>query len=273
MGANEMPGQNPFLTTAGLTKTSLTTAGLTKTGLRTTGLRTTGLTTTGLTVIGLLLTATAPTIAATLSVADLTANDLVVTEYLANPVGVSDTSGEYFEIYNRTLDGIDLAGLIVRDDGSNTFTVSSLTGSSLLLPAGGFAVFANSDGVALGLSPAYMYGSAMALTNSADEIGLYRPDDTLINKVMYSDGDSFGAGIAHELDVISASLPSVTGGPTLGSDFIAATAILNLGNFGSPGAAGNTRLAAPAVPLPAGAWLLSSALALLAGRRKRKDPA
>jgi hypothetical protein len=258
MGANEMPGQNPFLTTAGLTKT----------GLRKTGLRTTGLTTTGLTVIGLLLTATAPTIAATLSVADLTANDLVVTEYLANPVGVSDTSGEYFEIYNRTLDGIDLAGLIVRDDGSNTFTVSSL-----LLPAGGFAVFANSDGVALGLSPAYMYGSAMALTNSADEIGLYRPDDTLINKVMYSDGDSFGAGIAHELDVISASLPSVTGGPTLGSDFIAATAILNLGNFGSPGAAGNTRLEAPTVPLPAGAWLLSSALALLAGRRKRKDPA
>jgi hypothetical protein len=263
MGANEMPGQNPFLTTAGLTKT---------------GLRTTGLTTTGLTVIGLLLTATAPTIAATLSVADLTANDLVVTEYLANPVGVSDTSGEYFEVYNRTLDDIDLTGLIVRDDGSNTFTVSSLPvssliGSSLLLPAGGFAVFANSDGVALGLSPAYMYGSTMALTNSADEIGLYRPDDTLINKVMYSDGDSFGAGIAHELDVISASLPSVTGGPTLGSDFIAATAILNLGNFGSPGAAGNTRLEAPAVPLPAGAWLLSSALALLAGRRKRKDPA
>jgi hypothetical protein len=232
------------------------------------GLTLGGLTLAGLTLAGLLLTANSPAMAATLTVADLAPNDLVVTEYLANPIGISDTSGEYFEVYNTTLEDIDLAGLVVRDDGSNTFTVSSL-----VVTAGGFTVFANSDGAALGLSPSYVYGSAMSLTNGDDEIGLYRPDDTLINKVVYSDGDSFGAGIAHELDVLSASLPTVTVGPAAGSNFVAATAMLNLGNFGSPGAAGNTLLAAPAVPLPAGVWLLSSALAVLTYSRKRKDPA
>lgn len=205
--------------------------------------------------------------ATTLSVADLMPNDLVITEYLANPIGISDTSGEYFEIYNATLDDIDLTGLIIRDDGSNTFTVSALT-----LIAGGFAVFANSDGTALGLPTPYEYGGAMALTNSDDEIGLYRPDDALINKVIYTDGDGFGAGVAHELDVVSASLPNVTAGPASGTDFVAATAALNLGNFGSPGSAGNTQLAAPAVPLPASIWFLSSGLALLGWYRKRKDP-
>jgi len=237
---------------------------LTNVGLTNVGLTNVGPTITGLTIAGLLLTASMPAMAATITVADLAPNDLVVTEYLANPIGISDTSGEYFEVYNTTLNDIDLAGLVVRDDGSNAFTVTAL-----VVTAGGFAVFANSDGAALGLTPSYVYGGAMSLTNGDDEIGLYRPDDALINKVVYSDGDSFGAGVAHELDVLSASLPSVTAGPAAGSNFVAATAMLNLGNFGSPGAAGNTLLAAPAVPLPAGVWLLSSALAVLAWRRKR----
>jgi len=217
---------------------------------------------------GLFLSTSAPVTAALLTVTQLAPNDLVITEYLANPIGVSDSDGEYFEIYNTTSNDIDLDGLVVRDDGSNAFTVPTL-----IISAGTFAVFANSDGVALGLSPAYVYAGAMALTNGDDEIGLYRPDDLLINQVIYSDGDNFGAGIAHELAVISASLPVVTTGPTAGADFIAASGMLNLGNFGSPGAAGNTQLNAPAVPLPASAWLMASALSLLVWLSKRKDPA
>lgn len=225
--------------------------------------------TAGLLATCLLLPASMPVLAATLTAAELAPNELIITEYLANPVGVSDTSGEYFEIYNATLHDIDLSGLIVRDDGSNAFTVSSL-----LLTAGQFAVFANFDGLALGLTPTYEYGGAMSLTNSDDEIGLYRPDDTLINKVVYTDGDAFGAGVAHELAAVGAALPIITTGPAAGSDFVAATAALDLGNFGSPGAAGNTQLTAPAVPLPASIWFLSSALMLLGGWRcQRKDPA
>jgi hypothetical protein len=202
--------------------------------------------------------------AATLTVSDLAPNNLVITEYLANPVGVSDADGEYFEIFNATSATIDLDGLIVRDDGSNSFTVTALSIGPL-----SFAVFSGADGTALGLTPDFVYGGGMSLTNGDDEIGLFRPDDTLINKVAYTDGDQFGAGIAHELGLLNAATPALTVGPTAGMDFVAATAMLPVGNFGSPGAPGNTRVELAAVPLPAGAWMFLSALSALGWVRRR----
>ena len=47
--------------------------------------------------------------AAILNTATLTPNSLVITEYLANPIGVSDSEGEYFEIFNTTNSDIDLS--------------------------------------------------------------------------------------------------------------------------------------------------------------------
>ncbi len=204
--------------------------------------------------------------AATISVANITPSNLVITEYLANPIGISDAAGEYFEIFNTTTDTIDLAGLIVRDDGSNAFTVS---GPTLLIAPLSFAVFSSSDGSSLGLLPDYVYGSAMTLTNGEDEIGLYRPDDTLINKVAYSDGDQFGAGIAHELVAFSPTSPVLTLGPALGTDFMAATTALPFGNFGSPGMPGSTTVSVPGVPLPASVWMFGSALSILGWTRRR----
>ena len=119
----------------------------------------------------------------------ITPNSLVITEYMADPIGVSDSEGEYFEIFNATSSDIDLSDLIIRDDGSNSFTVSGL-----LIAAGSFSVFSNFDGVSLGFTPDYIYSGSMSLTNTDDEIGLFRPDDMLINKVAYSDGDFFGDG-------------------------------------------------------------------------------
>lgn len=210
------------------------------------------------------LLSAASTHGATLGVADLNPNSLVISEYLANPVGVADADGEYFEIFNATAHTIDLDGLVVRDDGSNQFTVPGVSIGPL-----SFAVFSSADGAPLGITPAFVYGGSMALTNADDEIGLYRPDDSLINKVAYTDGDSFGAGIAHELSALNASTPVLLFGPTLGMDFVAATDALPLGNFGSPGGAGNTLVDVPAVPLPAAAWMFMSALGILGWLRKR----
>ena len=204
------------------------------------------------------------TIAATLSVADLAPNDLVITEYLANPVGIADAAGEYFEIFNTTDNLIDLNGLVVRDDGSNSFTVIALT-----LAPQNFAVFSSSDGSSLGISPDYIYGSSMALTNTDDEIGLYQADGTAIHQLRYDDGDNFGAGIAHELNVLDWMTPTVVNGPSAGTDFIAATAMLPFSNFGSPGFAGNTSIDLAPVPLPASIWLFGSALGLLSWARRK----
>ena len=204
------------------------------------------------------------TIAATLTVADLAPNNLIITEYLANPVGISDSAGEYFEIFNTTDNPIELDGLVIRDDGSNSFTVNTL-----MLAAKSFAVFSSSDGMSLGITPDYIYGNGMALTNTDDEIGLYQPDGTAIHQLSYDDGDNFGAGIAHELDVLDWMTPSIVIGPASGTDFIAATAMLPFENFGSPGFAGNTYIDLATVPLPAGVWLFGSALGMLGWARRK----
>ena len=201
--------------------------------------------------------------AAILTVTDLAPNDLIITEYLANPVGMDDADGEYFEIFNTTGHLVDLGGLIVRDEGSNTFTVTALT-----LAAQSFAVFSSSNGASLGIIPDYVYGGSMALTNTDDEIGLYRADGSAIHRLAYDDGDFFGAGIAHELDTLDAVTPAFVNGPASGTVFIAATALLPLGNAGSPGFAGNTKIDLPTVPVPASVWMLGSALGMLGWARR-----
>jgi hypothetical protein len=210
----------------------------------------------------LFLSAASP--AATLTATTLSPNSLVVTEYLANPVGVSDSEGEYFEIFNTTNFDIDLSGLIIRDDGSNNFIVSSL----IIGPAS-FAVFSNFDGVSMGFTPDYIYSGSMSLTNTDDEIGLYRPDDMLINKVAYSDGDFFGDGISHELNELTVATPSLLFGPQLGMDYMAAVSGLPLGNFGSPGFAGGTSIDLAPVPLPPAVWMFGAALSILGWIRRR----
>jgi hypothetical protein len=130
-------------------------------------------------------------------------------------------------------------------------------------------VFSSSDGSALGIVPDYVYGGGMALTNTDDEIGLYRPDGTAIHQLIYADGDFFGAGIAHELAVLSPATPAILTGPTSGPDFIAATAMLPLNNAGSPGFAGNTTIDLATVPIPASIWMFGSALSMLGWARRK----
>ncbi len=205
--------------------------------------------------------------AATIQVDQLNPYDLIITEYLADPLGVSDAEAEYFEIFNTRDDTVDLTGLIVQDDGSNSFTVTALS-----IAPRSFAVLSNGDGTALGFAVDYIYGGSMSLTNADDEVSLLRPDATLIHKLAYTDGDFFGDGVAHELAAVGSATPLIVNGPAAGTDFVAGSAPLLLGNFGSPGAAGNTLIGAPVVPLPPAIWLFATALALLLRLRRTIQP-
>ena len=54
-----------------------------------------------------------------LSHAAVTTGDLLITEIMANPAAVSDSNGEWFEIFNTSSNAINLNGLIIKDNGSN----------------------------------------------------------------------------------------------------------------------------------------------------------
>ena len=60
------------------------------------------------------------TILTTVHIFGQSPGDLLITEFMADPLNVGDSSGEYFEIYNTTGSPIDINGWIISDDGSNT---------------------------------------------------------------------------------------------------------------------------------------------------------
>ncbi len=110
--------------------------------------------------------------------------DLVVTELIANPAAVSDTNGEWFEIYNTTARTIDLLGLVFRDDDTNAFTVDV----SVMIPAGGYLVLGRNASTTTngGVVVNYVYpGSSFYIDNAGDEIVIERAG-VVIDRVAYT---------------------------------------------------------------------------------------
>jgi hypothetical protein len=116
----------------------------------------------------------------------LPAEALIITEIMKDPVAVDDGFGEWFEVYNNTGVDMDLAGLIVEDLGSNTFTVDA----SLPVLAGDHAVFAkNGDpGVNGGITPDWTWTGTFDVGNGEDEI-ILTFDGVELDQVAYDDPD------------------------------------------------------------------------------------
>jgi hypothetical protein len=108
--------------------------------------------------------------------------DIVITEFMANPESVTDSNGEWFEIYNPTSTDFDLNGLVVRDDGFDFFTVDA----TLILPAGGFVVLGNNGDPASngGVTVNYEY-TDFVLANSGDEIEILN-GTTSLDRIVYA---------------------------------------------------------------------------------------
>ncbi len=119
---------------------------------------------------------------------------LRITEFLADPSAQADSAGEFFEITNVSQRAVLLSGLQVRDGGSDAFTVSD----ALQIEAGAYMVFGRSASAAGGLVD-YVYGRAMTLANSADEIVLIL-DGVEIDRVEYGPGWPLKAGRSTQLD-------------------------------------------------------------------------
>jgi lamin tail-like protein len=158
--------------------------------------------------------------------APLPAGALVVTEIMANPSQVPDADGEWFELYNSTPSVIDLNGLTVRDDGTDSFTVATslVIGSGSYLALGRSSVSSNG-----GADVAYVY-SGFTLDDDGDEIILFYRG-VQVDRVAYHPGFPMVAGAAMNLQ---------PGANQTGNDFAsswcAATTVYGAGDAGTPGA-------------------------------------
>ncbi len=115
--------------------------------------------------------------------------DVVITEIMQNPDAVSDSYGEWIEIYNTTGSAIDIDGWTIGDGESEEHTINN--SGSFILPAGGFLVLGRNEEPALngGCIVDYQY-SGVILGNGSDEVVL-RDGSTTIDSVAYDDGATF----------------------------------------------------------------------------------
>jgi hypothetical protein len=176
-----------------------------------------------------------------------TVSDLLITEVMANPAALSDSLGEWFELYNPSEAEINLRGYSIGDDGARRHSFDS----DLLILPGEYLTLARSSNP--GFEADYVYDS-FALSNGGDEIVL-RDGSTELLRLDYG-ADFAVAGQSRELQQL----------PMLASNYGLTLASLSYGagDIGTPGTAGGALAPPSAVPLPAAAWLfLSGILAIL----------
>ncbi|GEM_PF-4004234 len=150
--------------------------------------------------------------------------DIIITEIMINPKAVSDTAGEWLEIYNSTENDIDLSECEFTDNGSNKFIISQL-----IVLAESYSVLArngnaNENG---GLTPDYIYTS-YTLTNTEDVI-ILTCQGTEIDRVEYS--TVLGFTIPDGASII---LKDLTLDNNVGANWCASDNIFGAGDKGTP---------------------------------------
>lgn len=156
--------------------------------------------------------------------------DVVITEIMQNPDAVSDTYGEWIELYNTTAAGIDINGWVIGDGGSEAHTIAA--GGSLVIPAGGFLVLGRNDDPAVngGYTCNYKY-SAITLGNAADRV-VIRQGTTTIDSVAYDDGATFPDPTGASMECIDPLADNRVGSNW--AECVVST--YGAGDYGTPGA-------------------------------------
>ncbi|MCO5192140.1 MAG: C25 family cysteine peptidase [Anaerolineae bacterium] len=156
---------------------------------------------------------------------------LVINEIIQDPTQVTDTNGEWFEIFNAGSTTVDLNGWTIKDDGSNSFTI----GSTLTIAPGDYLVFcvnddSNTNG---GVTCDYDWGTSSTFTiaNGDDEIVLVAPGGGEVDRVNYDGGPNFPDPTGASMCLTDSALDN-----NVGSNWRTSTAAYGDGDKGTPGA-------------------------------------
>ena len=158
--------------------------------------------------------------------------ELLITEIMPNPSALSDTEGEWFEIYNNSDRVINLQNLILGRDDVNRHTITD----SIDLSPGSYMVFERTD-LATGAG-GYTYGSGILLPNSGAVLSIFNEGTetepgALIFSVDYG-GTDFpnvpGASISLSPDLTNAA------DAVMGTSWCLSISLYSTGDLGTPGA-------------------------------------
>ena len=152
---------------------------------------------------------------------------LTINEIMNNPSAVSDSDGEWFEVYNNGDVSHDLNGWKIKDGGSDSHVVSS----SLVINPGEFKVLSNNSNQSTngGLVVDYQY-DGITLANGDDELVLIDPNGTVFDSVAYDGGPEFPDLNGASMGVIDSETDN-----NVGSNWQASTTAYGDGDLGTPG--------------------------------------
>lgn len=109
----------------------------------------------------------------------------VITEFMKDPNFVADTKGEWIEIYNNLPWRLNLEGWVLADDAGSHHVIQA--GGLLCCRPGQTLVLGNNgDTSQNGRVPVNYVWSGFSLANTSDQIVLYAPDGTLVDRVDYT---------------------------------------------------------------------------------------
>jgi hypothetical protein len=124
-------------------------------------------------------------------------SSIIITEVMVDSSAVSDTVGEWFEVYNTLASAVDMNSWVISDLGTDTFTINAPGG--LIVQPGSFAVLCkNSDTATNGNFACDYEYSNFILGNSGDEI-ILTFNSIEVDRVSYIGTWPFSVGKTMEL--------------------------------------------------------------------------
>jgi len=156
--------------------------------------------------------------------------DLLITEIMYDPSAVTDTEGEWFEIYNNSLSDIDINQLVIKR-ASDMHIVTQ----EIIIYPGEYYVLARS--VNATEAPKYVYGSDITLTNTGAELiianyGTDGANGSEIASVNYgASGFPDPTGASLNLDPAYFNVEQAKSG----SFWCESTVVYDTGDLGTPG--------------------------------------
>jgi hypothetical protein len=161
--------------------------------------------------------------------------DVVINELMVDPYAVSDTDGEYIELYNNTDNDIDLQGWTLEDDGLDYHLIDN--GGPLIVGPREYVVLArNADSTQNGGFTADYEYSGLVLSNTTDELILSNPGGTTIDSLIYSRDLGFPLEVGSSIELRNQRWEN-----TMGAAWANAILIYGDGDFGSPGSKNSTQ--------------------------------
>ncbi len=157
---------------------------------------------------------------------------LLITEIMYDPVKLSDSEGEWFEIFNNTNHNIDLYQVVIRKND----TESHIVGSSIILAP--YQYFVCSRTVNSVDVNDYVYGTSISLNNTGASLSLYNygtngSDGSQICLVNYG-AEGFPSATGSSI-ILSPGLLTY-GNCGLGSSWCKSSSSYTTGDYGTPGA-------------------------------------